>query len=114
MRLGDVTTAAADLRRAYEAAVRTQDHPVIAVVGVSVAGLAAALRRPDLAARILGAAAALRGSDDATEVAIRQLTSELRDTLGTGFAAAYAEGRELRGDEAIAAVDPALVPPDPS
>ena len=78
IRSGDLGLAMADLRGIYPVAVGTMDMPVVAAVGVSVAGLAEALDRAATAAVILGAAAKLRGSDDASEPVIVGLTTRLR------------------------------------
>jgi alkylhydroperoxidase family enzyme len=60
------------------------------------------------AAEILGAAARLRGSADRTNPDVVELTARLRDALGDdAFEAAFAAGRALDRDAAVARLDPA-------
>ena len=57
---------------------------------------------------MLGAAARLRGSADRTSPDVAQLTARLRGELGdAAFAAAFAAGRALDRDAALARLDPA-------
>jgi hypothetical protein len=53
---GDVDTAVADVRTGYPIALRTEDMPVVATLGVAVAWVAAAVGHPDRAAVDLGEA----------------------------------------------------------
>lgn len=107
---GDVDTARERLTEAYRFALGTKDMPVVAMVGVGLAGLALATDRAVDAAEILGAATALRGADDATQRVVAILTDQLRDRLGPeDFAAAYAVGRALDRAAACARVDPLTV-----
>src|ERR1019366_8757127 len=104
---GDLETAREQLAKAYGFALATKDMPVVARVGVGLAGVALAVDRPVDAAEILGAAAALRGAEDATQRVVAILTGQLRDRLGPeDFAAAYAAGRALDLGAACARVDP--------
>ena len=109
IRSGDLGLAMADLRGIYPVAVGTADMPVIAAVGVSVACLAAALDRGGDAAVILGAAARLRGSDDASEPIIADLTTRLRGRNGCDFDENYSSGKALDREGAIARIDPGLL-----
>ena len=62
---------------------------------------------PVAAAEILGAAARLRGAEDATHPEVARLTVELRDALGdAGFADAFGRGRALDRDDALSRLDP--------
>ena len=107
---GDLETAREQLAKAYGFALATKDMPVVARVGVGLAGVALAVDRPVDAAEILGAAAALRGAEDATQRVVAILTGQLRDRLGPeDFAAAYAAGRALDLGAACARVDPLTV-----
>ncbi len=93
---------------AYPAAVGTDDLPVVALVGLAVAALAHHDGAPVDAAEILGAAARLRGSADRTNPDVVALTTRLRDELGdAAFEAAFAAGRALDRDAALARLDPA-------
>jgi hypothetical protein len=88
---------------------RTADFPILAACGVSVATYSHVLGKDRDAAAILGAAARLRGADDPTQLMVSRLTTALRSALGDGFDVAYAEGKAMGRDEAIARLDPALL-----
>ncbi|MEH3052663.1 MAG: hypothetical protein PGN13_01450 [Patulibacter minatonensis] len=108
---GRAAEAADHLTGAYPAAVGSQDHPIVALIGVAVAALALHHDRPRDAAEILGAAAGLRGAEDPTNTDIARLTTRLREALGApAFAAAFEDGRGLARADAIARIDPATVP----
>ncbi|WP_050803571.1 MULTISPECIES: ATP-binding protein [Protofrankia] len=107
---GDLAGARARLRHAYPTAVGTKDLPVLAAVGVVVADVAARVGEPVVAAEILGACEALRGSDDPTALDVAELSAWLRGELGDGFAAAYGRGRALDRAAAIARLDPDRLP----
>jgi predicted ATPase/DNA-binding SARP family transcriptional activator len=109
MRTGDIPLAMADLIKIYPIALATKDMPVVANAGVCVAALAEALGRSTDAAEILGAAARLRGSDDATEPIISDVTTRLRARLGRAFDENYSSGRALDREGAIARIDPGLL-----
>jgi hypothetical protein len=105
--LGRPEAAHSRLLRAHPAAVLTHDLPILALVGVAVARLAAATGRPAHAARVLGAAARLRGGDDPTSPEVLEVVGPARAALGDeAYDAAYAAGRALDRDEAVAAVHP--------
>ena len=104
---GETERAAELLAEAYEKAVATQDMPIVAMVGVTVAALALARGRPEAAAGILGAGVRLRGAEDRTHIEIVALTAQLRETLGeAGLDAAYDRGRALDRDAALRCLDP--------
>ncbi|HWI71068.1 MAG TPA: BTAD domain-containing putative transcriptional regulator, partial [Baekduia sp.] len=93
---------------AYPAAVGTDDLPVVALVGLAVAAMARHDGAPVDAAEILGAAARLRGSADRTSPDVVALTARLRDELGdAAFEGAFATGRALDREAALARLDPA-------
>ena len=95
---------------AHETAIGTKDMPIVASVGVAVSDLAARTAQPVDAAEMLGAAARLRGADDATNLDIRRLMATLREALGdAGFEDAYERGRALDREAAIARLDPAVL-----
>ncbi len=62
------------------------------------------------AAEVLGAAARLRGSDDRFDPPIAELTAALVRELGGAFEESYSRGKALGRAEAIARLDPALLP----
>nr|WP_282599968.1 BTAD domain-containing putative transcriptional regulator [Patulibacter sp. SYSU D01012] len=106
----DAAGARRHLAHAYPEALRSEDGPIIALVGVAVAGLAAAVGDAAGAAEILGAAARLRGAEDRTQPDVVRLTARLRTTLGEqAYAAAFAAGRERDRDDALRRLDPAGV-----
>ena len=91
-------------------ALGTNDMPLIAAGGTAVAALARSAGHPLDSAEMLGAGAKLRGSEDPTHPDVARLAAALRDELGReGFEEAYARGRQLSRDDAIARLDPALV-----
>lgn len=102
----DVEQAGVDLRIAYPAAVETRDQPIIAAVGASLAAWLTARGRFADAAEALGAAAAVRGADDRTDLTVVLLTNQLTAELGVEFEARYAAGRALDRAEARARLDP--------
>lgn len=105
VRAGDLAGAREHLRAAHGLAAGTGDLPIVAVVGVSTAVLAAALGRPGAAAAALGLAARLRGTPDAGERTIARLTRDLVDA-GVDVAAAQDGAAGLDRGEAVRAVDP--------
>jgi predicted ATPase/DNA-binding SARP family transcriptional activator len=104
---GRVESSEPLLVQAYQAAVPTRDMPIVAVVGVALAAFAEALGDHSNAAEILGAAAALRGSGDESDLEISRVTSMLRSALGADFDVAYGRGRAMTRDAALARLDPA-------
>jgi tetratricopeptide (TPR) repeat protein len=107
---GDVHGARSQLDRAFATAIATRDMPIVAAVGVVVAWLAAETRRPVEAAEVLGAAALLRGTADATACDIAELSTRLRAELGAdGFTEAYERGRALNPQDARDRLDPSYV-----
>jgi predicted ATPase/DNA-binding SARP family transcriptional activator len=99
------------LRAAHAQALLTADRPILAAVGLSAAHWRRELGRPREAAVLLGAATRLRGAEDPTNPTVAELTGSLRELLGDGFDAAYAEGRELTPEEATELIDPDGTPP---
>ncbi|MFE0023983.1 BTAD domain-containing putative transcriptional regulator [Amycolatopsis sp. NPDC059021] len=108
LELGDAPGAGEALRRAHAAAVESKDMPVVAMVAVTAAGLAAQYGRHHDVAVLLGAAARLRGAHDPTEPQVRALSSQGRAVLGDeGFAEAYETGWRLDVPAALIRTDPA-------
>jgi predicted ATPase/DNA-binding SARP family transcriptional activator len=103
---GDLDTARDKLAQAYRYGRGTKDMPIVAMIGVSGAALALAEGRSTDAAEMLGAAASLRGAEDATQPAIAKLTAELTKALGAKkFAASYTAARGLDLEAACARLD---------
>jgi predicted ATPase len=112
LQLGELDAARGALGEAYAVATATQDMPIVAIVGVSLAALAERLGSGAQSAEILGAAAALRGAEDLTSPEIARLTSALSERLGPeGFRVAFAGGRGLERDAALARLDPERLAP---
>ncbi|WP_307872553.1 BTAD domain-containing putative transcriptional regulator [Paractinoplanes ovalisporus] len=104
----DAAGAQKALTSAYAAALETRDMPILALVAVAAAGLAELQGQHHEAARMLGAAARLRGSHDPSDVHVRQVSEALRRSLGSdAFDEAYGKGFDLDGKTATAQVDPA-------
>jgi hypothetical protein len=92
---------------AYQAGLATRDMPIVASVGIAAAALAAARGEYVEATQVLGAAAALRGSGDESDIEIKRLTQSLRSSLGMRFDPTYATGRAMTREAALARLDPA-------
>ncbi|MFD9961412.1 BTAD domain-containing putative transcriptional regulator [Amycolatopsis sp. NPDC058986] len=108
LELGDAPGAEEALRRAHAAAVESKDMPVVAMVAVTAAGLAAQYGLYHDVAILLGAAARLRGAHDRTEPQVRTLSSRGRAALGDErFAEAYETGWRLDVPAALTRTDPA-------
>jgi len=119
---GLVATAEGDLAAARELqtqavaiAASANDAPVLALVLVGIADLRLREGDPAEAARMLGAAVAVRGSDDRTVPDVERIEREARAALGDpGFDRAYASGGSVTMATAAAAagLDPAAERPD--
>ena len=116
VRIGDRRQTERDLSEAYPLARETNDMPIVALVGVGTAGLAMLGGRYRDSARMLGAAARLRGGDDFTEPTVGYLKGVLEAALGGEFDQAYADGKLLSIDAALKLLDPAelIATPAPS
>ena len=100
---GDLDAARAALAEAAAVGVRTRDMPIIAHVAASAAILAHLDGDDDRAAKVLGAAEAIRGMADHMNRDVRLLREDLRTSLGAQrFEELHADGRSLVRDEAIA------------
>ena len=83
--------------------------PLIASVALVAAELALATGDQARAARLLAAAAVVRGADDPTAMEVRSLSERLRLALGDEtFAESQAQGAELSRAAALALLDSAL------
>jgi predicted ATPase len=107
---GQPVRARQHLDEAYSVALRTKDMPIVAMVGVAIAMLAAQSGQLAEAAEILGAAARLRGADDATHYDVLRLAREVGGLTDGPHSATYLKGKTLQRDEAIARIDPATLP----
>ena len=84
----------------------TKDMPIMANVAVVVARVTAAEGDDETAARLLGAARSLRGTDDLTQDDLRVLTASVRERIGdAAFEKAYESGAALGRDAALDLVD---------
>jgi predicted ATPase/DNA-binding SARP family transcriptional activator len=114
LRLGADEAADEHVHEAYQQGVLTNDRPILASVGLAVAGWALRRGRPAEAAAVLGATDRLRGTADATNPVVVTLTDALRRELGAEFDARYAEGLALDAPAATARLDPAALAPSSS
>ena len=105
----DVEAALRYVEPAYPVALSTHDQPIIAMVGVAVAAVAADLGYARHGATVLGACAVLRGGDDPTEPMQQRVVDRLRPQLGEDLDAFLAKGKALSHRDAQAVVDPALL-----
>jgi predicted ATPase/DNA-binding SARP family transcriptional activator len=95
---GDLEAAEGYLATGLPLAMATTDMPVVSSVAAAAAHVAAARGKPDEAAELLGAAAAIRGADDFTSPEIAAIRDEARS-------AAYDRGRGLSREEALARLE---------
>ncbi|GAA0930650.1 BTAD domain-containing putative transcriptional regulator [Nonomuraea longicatena] len=110
MAQGRLDGAREQLAEAFELAASCRDLPLVGLVAVGVAELG--LRRdPSGAAKVLGAAHALRGGAGARHPDVVRLTGALRDALGAGFPDGYDQGSRLDRGVALALVRARLTPP---
>lgn len=108
LRRGDADTAEKHLKTAYDAALGTNDMPIMAMVAVTAGGLAGLRGRHREAALLIGAAARLRGAHDHTDLNVAAVAAEARKALGeSGYGEAYAAGWSLDSPAAITRIDPA-------
>jgi tetratricopeptide (TPR) repeat protein len=109
---GDVPLARERAALAYQAGVESTDMPLLAAAGWALTDLAIAMGQFERAARILGAATAVRGAEDPGDPTIARLTARLREALGDDrYASEYAAGRQMDRAEAIKHLDPAALAP---
>ncbi|SCG72209.1 BTAD domain-containing putative transcriptional regulator [Micromonospora humi] len=114
LELGDPAGARQALEQAYAAALSSRDLPVLSLVAVETAALAAANGRHHEAAVLLGAASRLRGTHDRTDGRVRELARRSRGALGEApFDEAYGRGWQLDRRTAATEVDPARTGPHP-
>ncbi|WP_116449937.1 BTAD domain-containing putative transcriptional regulator [Blastococcus litoris] len=106
VRLGRIDRAGEHLREGYAQALLTRDRPILAAVATAEALWLHALGLDREAAVVHGAAVRLRGAEDPTDPSTAELVAALRATLDDGYDAAFAEGRALDPDEAVARIDP--------
>jgi hypothetical protein len=109
LHLGNGDQALAHVCEGYRLAVATNDLPILASVGLTVADLAVHRGLHRNAAEVLGAAARLRGADYPTHPLTVSLTASLRAALGPDYTPAYAGGQALSRSEAISRLDPATL-----
>ncbi|MGH3431022.1 MAG: hypothetical protein ACRDQZ_26200 [Mycobacteriales bacterium] len=87
----------------------TNDQPIIARIGVAIAGYLVRFGAPSLAVELLAAGAVLRGVEDATDLDIAAITDAARAELGDeAYQAAYAKGGALNKDAALAMLEQTL------
>jgi hypothetical protein len=104
---GDLVSAERDVLTAYPIAVSTADMPLVSGAGVAVACWLALRGSATDAALMLGAAAAVRGSDDLTDLTTTLLRKRIQASVGGAFDEYYAQGRSLPRDEALLRLNPA-------
>jgi predicted ATPase len=105
---GELPLARERAATVYQAAVASEDMPLLASVVGALARLAHDAGQPERSARMLGARAAVRGIEDRTELTMTRLEPRLRESLGPeAYARAYESGKTLSRDEALALLDPA-------
>jgi len=105
---GDLTGAREQAVISYREALSADDMPLLAQASGTSAELAMALGKPERAAELLGASAAVRGTDDPTDPTTAKLAPLLRAAVGDDrYETAYAAGKALGRARAIERLDPA-------
>jgi ATP/maltotriose-dependent transcriptional regulator MalT len=101
---GRIEEARALHETALNAALATNDSPVIALTLVGAADLAVRRGDPERGARLLAAATAIRGSADHSLTDTARVEHEARAALGDpGYEAAYAGGLSITAETAVEA-----------
>ncbi|GLW96562.1 BTAD domain-containing putative transcriptional regulator [Microtetraspora sp. NBRC 16547] len=101
---GDAVRSRRMNAEALEAAVASEDGPIIGHVLIARAGLAVLDGEPELAARLLGAAAAMRGMEEVAAFDHARITANAQAALGPEeFSRAYERGRAMPFAEMVAA-----------
>jgi hypothetical protein len=99
---GEVDEARAELAAGADLAHATRDMPVLAYVAVMAAAVAHQTGNDAEAARLLGAAVAIRGREDLSNRDAQALAALLRESLGADrYAAVYAAGAGLGREAAV-------------
>lgn len=99
---GDLLAARVELVTAGRIGVATRDMPIIAQLAAASAFVDGAAGDNERAARVLGAADAIRGRADLMDRDAQELAASLRERLGSDlFEALHAEGLALDRDAAI-------------
>lgn len=110
---GDLDTVQPRLARAFVQARSTRDNPITAQVAVATAAWLGATGDPARGARVLGVAAALRGSTDAGNPEVAWVMSGLRSQLGDAdYEAGFIAGRACDGLQALDVLADAIGIPD--
>ncbi|WP_326470331.1 BTAD domain-containing putative transcriptional regulator [Actinophytocola sp.] len=103
---GDLAAARAGLRRAREALAELMDLPLIATIAANAADLLVHTGDPAGAARLLGAATALRGTPDLGDPELTELIATITAEIGPdAYTTAYERGLGLDRSHALAALD---------
>ena len=93
---GDLPAARTAIATAIEVGLATRDMPVMAIVAVMGAAVTARAGNPEEAARLLGAADAIRGRYDRSNRDAEALAAQLREGLGVAVLhACFAAGGAL-------------------
>ncbi|GAA1566403.1 BTAD domain-containing putative transcriptional regulator [Kribbella sancticallisti] len=102
---GDQQAAKEYSRQAVELALRTEDMPLASGIVAAVADVDPLTGEDEVAARVLGLAAAMRGMRTVPDSDVRRTAERLRVALGNErFEAAYDAGAALPRDDAMAEV----------
>ncbi|WP_132191640.1 MULTISPECIES: BTAD domain-containing putative transcriptional regulator [Kribbella] len=111
---GDQERARDYSRQAVELALSTEDMPLASGIVEAVADVEPLTGGDEVAARILGLAAAMRGMRTVPDSDVRRTVERLRASLGTErYETLYGEGAAMIRDEATAELRKRLDLPDP-
>jgi tetratricopeptide (TPR) repeat protein len=100
---GELDEARDHGRQSVELALSTEDMPVASVIVEAAADVELLAGDPELAARTLGLAAAMRGMRTVPDADVQSSFDRLREILGAeAFETAYDDGASLTRDDAVA------------
>ncbi|HYU84499.1 MAG TPA: hypothetical protein VEK80_06810, partial [Kribbellaceae bacterium] len=99
---GNVADAGDLATRAVQAAVASDDMPILAMTVEAMAEVELRSGDPSRAAWLLGVAAALRGMRSIPASDVRRTVEALRDRLGDAYDTSYDEGAALTREQALA------------
>jgi predicted ATPase/DNA-binding SARP family transcriptional activator/tetratricopeptide (TPR) repeat protein len=100
---GDADGGRERLRAAVVLPMADRDMPVMGIAALAAAYVELLAGRPEHSARLMGAALALRGTEDRGSRQVRRLRHDLEAALGEdGFERTYLEGAALPREEAMA------------
>jgi hypothetical protein len=106
---GNLPAGLVATEKAWHQAKKSQDMPVVALCGLTLASLTLAGSDAEAAARLLGASDSVRGAPDLSDPEAKKLIAAAREAIGERADLALAQGRKLSRPDAIALLETALL-----